>query len=71
MLITLDFFEPAGKLYRRSTEQFSEIAYTRAQMKDMLAQAGMYIEAVYDEEGFSEPGETAQREIYVVRKVKT
>ncbi len=71
VLITLDFFEPAGKLYRRSTEQFSEIAYTRAQMKDMLAQAGMYIEAVYDEEGFSEPGETAQREIYVVRKVKT
>ena len=69
VLITLDFFEPEGRLYRRSSEQLSEIAFTRQQTEEMLAEAGLYIEAVYDEEAFSEPKEDSQREIYAVRKV--
>ncbi len=69
VIITLDFFEPEGRLYKRSSEQFSERAYTRAQMKEMLEQAGLYIEAVYDENYLAEPKDDSQREIYVVRKI--
>ncbi len=68
VVITLDFFVPHEKRYRRFTEQFSEYAYTRHQMKEMLEQAGLRIEAVYDDLSFSEPAETSQREIYVIRK---
>ena len=68
VIITLDFFEPDGKLYRRYSEQFSERAYTREEMTDMLDQAGLFAEAVYDDMSFDEPKPDSQREIFVVRK---
>ena len=68
VIITLDFFEPEGEAYVRTSEQFAERAYTRDEMSEMLEKAGMRIEAVYDDMTFNPPQETAQREIYVVRK---
>ncbi len=70
VVITLDFFEPEGNHYRRYSEQFTERAYSREQMTEMLGQAGLKIEAVYDDMSFSAPKENSQREIYVVRKRK-
>ena len=71
VVITLDFFEPDGKRYRRFTEQFSERAYTDEAMKAMLRQAGLITEAVYEEMSFAPPRPETQREIFVVRKMKT
>ena len=66
--ITLDFFEPVGKSWSRYTEQFSERAYTPQQIEDMLGQAGLYAEAIYDDMKFSGPAPDSQRVIYTVRK---
>lgn len=68
VIITLDFFERDGKVYRRSSEQFSERAYTHEEMEKMLNTAGLSVEAVYDDLSFLPPEEASQREIYVVRK---
>ena len=66
-------FSPAKQLLRNiliqlCSEQFSERAYTHGEMEEMLGKAGLTIEAVYDDLSFSPPGETSQREIFVVRK---
>lgn len=68
--ITLDFFEPKGNSYQRSTEQFNERAYTHDEMDEMLSSAGLEILAIFDDMSFSPPTETSQREIYIVRKRK-
>lgn len=68
VIITLDFFEPDGKIYRRSSEQFSERAYTREEMTFMLENAGFTVEAVYDDMSFDLPKNNSEREIYVARK---
>lgn len=68
VIITLDFFVPNGKGYDRYSEQFSERAYTRDEMSEMLNKAGMKIEAVYDDLSFDKPRSDSQREIYIVRK---
>lgn len=68
VIITLDFFEPDGKMYRRSSEQFSERAYTREEMTSMLTNAGFTVEAVYDDMSFDLPKDNSEREIYVARK---
>ncbi len=68
VIITLDFFIPNRKGYDRYSEQFSERAYTRDEMSEMLNKAGMIIEAVYDDLSFVEPRSDSQREIYIVRK---
>ena len=66
--ITLDFFVPDGKLYRRFSEQFLERAYTREEMNEMLDNAGLFAEAVYDDRSFDPPKPDSQREIFIVRK---
>lgn len=68
VIITLDFFEPNGKGYTRTSEQFAERAYTREEMGEMLDSAGLEIVEVYDDMSFDPPCEITQREIYVVRK---
>ncbi len=69
VLITLDFFEPDEDVYVRSSEQFSERAYTHKEMEDMLTSSGLEVIAIYDDMSFEKPKENSQREIYVVRKV--
>ena len=70
VIITLDFFEPDGKKYRRSSEQFAERAYTHDEMTEMLASAGLEIAAIYGDMSFDPPAEDSQREIYLVRKMR-
>ncbi len=67
VLITLDFFEAQGDMYSRTYEQFSERAYTDEEMKEMLTEAGLEIEAVYDDMSFSPPETDSQRVVYVVK----
>ena len=68
--IYLDFFETDGELYTRTTDEFSERAYTHNQLENMLLKAGFCIEAVYGEDTFKKPACNSQRNIYIARKVK-
>lgn len=68
VIVTLDFFEPDGKRYKRYSEQFSEKAYTRKEMTEMIHRSGLVLESVYDDMSFDEPKAELEREIYVVRK---
>ena len=70
VIITLDFFEPQGKgLYRRSSEQFSERAYSHEEIDSFLCAAGLEIESIYADLTFEPPQADTDREIYVVRKM--
>ena len=68
VVITLDFFERVGKLYKRSTEQFPERAYSDDEIRNMAKNSGFDVEAVYDDMSFDEIKENSQRAVYVLRK---
>lgn len=68
VVITLDFFERDGKVYRRTSEQFSERAYSDDDIRDMAETAGFSVEAVYDDMTFEDIKENSQRAVYVFRK---
>ena len=68
MVVTLDFFEHIGKVYKRSTEQFSERAYSDNDIRKMAENAGFFVEAVYDDMSFEKITEDSQRAVYVLRK---
>ena len=70
VVITLDFFESQGDMYLRSTEQFSERAYSREEMTEILSAAGLEITEVFGDMTLLPPSETEQREIYAVRKIR-
>lgn len=67
--INLDFFYKQEGKYTRLSESFTERAYTNAQLKSALANAGFEIVAVFGDESFSEPEATEQRIVYVTRRV--
>ncbi len=69
--ISLDFFEEEDGVYYRSSESFSERAYTDEQLRKMLAVSGFDVAAVYGDMRFDKPDKTEQRAIYVARKLKT
>lgn len=69
--IALDFFEEEDGLYYRSSEDFSERAYSVEQLSEMLGKAGLAIEAVYGDLRFESPAEDEQRIIVVARKMKS
>lgn len=69
--ITLDFFIPASDnepIFERETEQFSECAYSDAEWREMLENAGFTVLGVFD--GYTENPltETSERAVYAVRK---
>lgn len=65
--ITLDFFEEGDGVYYRSSENFCERAYSDEMLRNLLAQAGFEVEAVYGDMSFEKPKEGEQRAIYVAR----
>ena len=67
--INLDFFTPDGDGYYRSSENFCERAYTNGEIEKALENAGLKIEAVYEEMTKNSPTDTTQRIVYVTRKV--
>ncbi len=67
--IRLDFFEREGKVYRRSSEAFSERAYPTAEAINMLEQAGFGNIRVFHEMTFDPPKEDSQRLVYAAQKI--
>lgn len=68
--INLDFFEENNGVYHRTSERFSERAYTGDELKNGVEKAGLKIEAVYEEMRDTAPTDRSERIIYVTRKVK-
>ncbi len=67
--ITLDFFEPNGNVYYRTTENFSERAYSTDTIEIMLNNSGFKLSAVYDDLTFDKPKDNSQRIVYVAQKI--
>ena len=66
--VALDFFAEQNGVYRRSSEDFSERAYSDAQLRSMLAQAGFAVLAVCGDLCLDAPAPDAQRAIYIAQK---
>ena len=66
--IQLDFFEPEGTLYARSTERFSERAYPAERVTELLRNAGFEDVQVFDELSFQPPQPKSQRLMYAAKK---
>ncbi len=67
--IYLDFFREQDGVYLRESEDFCERAYTDAELKSILNEVGLKVEAVYEDMTQHSPTEESQRNVYVVRKV--
>lgn len=69
--IYLDFFEKSDGekgLYSRSSEDFSEIAFERDIIEDMLSKAGFELLAEYDYDTDESPTEASEKIVYAARK---
>lgn len=67
--INLDFFTPDGDSYLRTSESFCERAYTDSEIEKALKNAGLKIEAAYEDLTENAPTDTTERIIYITRKV--
>ncbi len=65
--ITLDFFERTGSAYRRSTETFTEYAYTTAQLTQWLREAQFEPLAILDGDDGGPLREDAERMVIAAR----
>lgn len=67
--MNLEFFElEENGLYSRSSDSFSEKAYTIDQLDKLLIDAGFSILARYADDSFEQPADDTQRIVYVARK---
>lgn len=66
--ISLDFFEEENGVYRRSCEDFTEIAFSDETIRAFLKEAGFSDIKSYGEMKKTPPSETEERIIYVARK---
>jgi len=66
--VALDFFAEENGVYYRSSEDFSERAYSEKQLRGMLTQAGFALLAVYGDLRFDAPAPDEQRVIYIAQK---
>lgn len=69
--ISLDFFEKVDNVYIRSSESFSERAYSSDLLCEYLKSAGFVVEAIYGDLTFEPPEPDEQRLIFVARMVKS
>lgn len=67
--INLEFFERDGDVYYRTTENFSEKAYSLEEIEKLLSECGLEILAEYDDDSFNTPHEKSQRIVMVTRKI--
>ena len=65
--ITLDFFERDGGLYRRSSDSFTETAFPRRLIEEMLTDAGFELCAVLEYPTENEPSEICEKLTFVAR----
>lgn len=69
--MNLEFFErEENGLYSRSSESFSEKAYSEEDIEKLLEESGFEVLAKYGDDTFKPPTETSQRIIYAVRCIK-
>ena len=66
--ITLDFFEEEDGVYYRSSEYFSERAYTDDEIRAMLEEADLEVIDVKDGYSDNEPCDTTQRLVYITKR---
>ncbi len=66
--ICLDFFINEDGVYRRSSEQFSERAYSVDELLEIANNAGFEPVAVYDDMTFDRPKDDSERLVYVLKK---
>lgn len=66
--IGLDFFERDGKIYRRSSEHFSEFAYPVEQVREWLNEYGLGEIHTYNELSMDPPRADSQRLVIVAKK---
>lgn len=66
--IFLDFFEEENGLYRRSSEYFTECAFSDEIIRRLLKEAGFSDVKAYGELSRNAPSETEERIFYVARK---
>ena len=67
--ISLDFFIEQDGHYIRSSEDFSERAYTESELSEILRKAGLSTVAIYDDMTYNPPTDKSERVIYVTKKV--
>lgn len=68
--INLEFFERDGDIYRRFSENFSEIAFDTEIIDDILTDSGFEILAHYDEDSTQPVRDDSQRIVFAARKVR-
>lgn len=66
--ITLDFFEQDEDVYYRSTESFSERAYSLDDIRRWLEEVGLTVTGVLEELTQNSPQEDTQRVVFTARK---
>ena len=67
--INLDFFVPDDDVYYRASESFCEKAYSFKEIENALTVAGLKVEAIFEDMTENAPSDTAERVVYVTRKV--
>lgn len=67
--IALDFFAEEDGVYLRSSEDFSERAYSEESLRQMLQNAGLETLAVWGDLRFETPRDDEQRLIFVAQKM--
>lgn len=69
--MNFEFFErEENGLYSRSSESFSEKAYSEEAIEKLLEESGFKVLAKYGDDTFDPPTETSQRIIYAARCIK-
>ena len=68
--ISLDFFEEEDGAYYRSSESFTERAYSHEEIMQFAENAGMELLAVFEGDTFSAPKADTQRWVYVMKNKK-
>jgi hypothetical protein len=67
--INLDFFEQRNGVYLRSSESFTERAYSIKELRSWLKQAGFKVQAVYDDMTTNPVCQTSQRVVIVAKRI--
>lgn len=66
--ISLDFFENEEDVYRRYSEEFSEIAPDRTEIEAMLRRNGMTVVGCYDYDTENSPRDNSEKLVFVAKK---
>lgn len=67
--ISLDFFVKDGENYTRSSEEFSERAYTNDELCEMLQKAGFSVLDIFDDLTQNPLKEDSERAVFVCKKI--